>query len=355
MKRFCLLLRNEFKLFRTTIPIHMIGFFQPALMFSLITFILVKPTFNMRVLSPTTSLGEALVTAMKEVGSPIGEKYINPILVDSHSPMDLPGGQVIAVETLEGKTTAVQRFGLIDSNIIKNYRNRLTAAALTLWNASLDGNAITIQQHPWLPRDIPYTLYFGMAMLPLAAFLSAALIGAFLTAQEFEFKTILEYRLSPISMSLIIGTRLVRLSLTGLFSAVILMIVLGVISGFWPSSLIGGFLIFLGIATLGGCMGTITALLLQSTLPSFVINLAAAFSTWILGSAFGLSAGFGGAYEAVSRWMPNTYAVELLFPLYYQVDIGMRQPAIIVLSTACVLMILITMFTYRQKVLVQQR
>jgi hypothetical protein len=156
-------------------------------------------------------------------------------------------------------------------------------------------------------------------------------------------------------MSLIIGTRLVRLSLTGLFSAVILMIVIGVISGFWPSSLIGVTLIFLGMATLGGCLGTITALHLQSTLPSFVINLTASFFTWILGSAFGLSAGFGGAYEAVSRWMPNTYAVELLFPLYYRVDIGMRQPAIIVLSAACILMILIATLTYRQKVHVQQR
>ena len=355
MRRFRLLLVNEFKLFRTTIPIHIIGLFQPALMYSLMAFILVKPTFDMRVLAPTTSLEEELITAMDEVGSPIGEKYINPILVDHLSPLNLPGGQVIAVETLDGKPTAVQRFGLIDSNILKNYRNRLTAAALSLWNKSLKANAITIEQHPWLPRDIPYTLYFGMAMLPLAAFLSTALIGAFLTAQEFEFKTILEYRLSPIPMPLIIGTRLVRLSLTGMLSAFVLMTTVGCISGFWPSSLIGASFVFLGMAILGACLGTITALLLQSTLPSFVISLAVAFFTWILGSAFGLSAGFGGAYEAVSRWMPNTYAVELLFPLYYRVDIGASQLPMIVLPAACIIMILIAAFTYRQKVQIQQR
>ena len=41
MKRFALLLRNEFKLFKTAIPVHLIGIFQPALMFSLIALVLV--------------------------------------------------------------------------------------------------------------------------------------------------------------------------------------------------------------------------------------------------------------------------------------------------------------------------
>jgi hypothetical protein len=74
-----------------------------------------------------------------------------------------------------------------------------------------------------------------------------------------------------------------------------------------------------------------------------------------MGSAFGLSAGFGGAYEAVSRWMPNTYAVELLFPLYYRAGIGAAQPAILFIGTACILMVVLTIITYRQKVLVRQR
>ncbi len=355
MNRFRLLLVNEFKLFRTTIPIHIIGIFQPTLMFSLMALILVKPTFDMRVVRPTTPLGEELVSAMHEVGSPIGEKYINPILVDPPSSGNLPGGQVIIVETVDGTPTAVQRFGLIDSNIVKNYRNRLTTAALSLWNTSLAGRSITIEQHPWLSSDIPFAVYFGMAMLPLAAFLAAALIGAFLTAQEFEFNTIMEYRLSPISMFPIIWTRVVRLSLTGLLSAIVLLFTVGIIGGLWPSSLLWASLIFLALAILGGCLGTTVGLLLQSILPSFVIGLAVSFFTWILGSAFGLSAGFGGAYEAVSRWMPNTYAVELLFPLYYRVDIGLSQPAILTLTTACVIMILITTFTYRQKVLKRHR
>ncbi len=355
MRRFLLLLQNEFKLFRTTIAIHLIGIFQPALMFSLMALILVQPTFDMRITRPTTPLGEALVDAMDEVGSPIGEKYIQPIIVESDSLAELPGGQLIRVEDLGGTSTAVQTFGLIDSNIVKNYRNRLTSAALKLWNEALGGNAITIEQRPWLPRDVPYSVYFGMAMLPLAAFLASSLVGAFLTAQEFEFQTILEYRLSPVSMSLVLGTRLVRLSLTGLLSAIVLMVIIGIVVGYWPASIMGASLIFLAMGMLGGCLGTSAGLILQSTLPAFVIGLTSTFFTWIMGSAFGLSAGFGGAYEAVSRWIPNTYAVELLFPLYYGVDVGTNQQAILVLCLASAIMILLTSLIYRNRVLQRHR
>lgn len=355
MKRFRLLLRNEFKLFRTTIPIHAVGILQPTLMFTLMSFILVLPTFDMRVVQPKTPIEQELVAAMYEVGSPIGKKYINPILVDTGSLNGYSGAQVVTFETIAGQPTAVQRYGLIDSNIVKNFRNRLTAAALSLWDESLGGNAVTIEQKPWLPFDVPYAVYFGMAMLPLATFFGAALIGAFLTAQEFEFGTITEYRLSPIPMFLIIGTRLLRLSLTGIVSAVLLMVAIGVLGGVWPSSFLGAVSIFLGMAFLGACLGMIAGLFLQSTLPSFLVSITTAFFTWIMGSAFGLSAGFGGAYEVISRWIPNTHAVELLFPIYYRVGIGATGSSILFLCVACSVMVTLTTVTYRQKVLARQR
>jgi hypothetical protein len=352
MNRFGLLLSNEFKLFRTAIPVHVIGIFQPALMFSLMGLILVTPIFDMYITTPTTALGNELVSAMEEVGSPIGDAYINPILVDAVPGQEIQGGQLIDFETIAGNQTAVQRFGLIDSNMVKNFRNRLTAAALSMWNDSLLGDAIAIEQVPWLPRDIPYSVYYGMAMLPLAATLAAALIGAFLTAQEFEFNTIIEYRLSPISMYLISGARLVRLSLTGLLSGLVLMLVVGFITGVWPSSPVWVGLILIAMAIIGGCIGTLAGLILQKTLPTFLVGLALGFFAWLLGSAFGLAAGFSGPYEAVSRFMPNTYAVELLFPLYYRVDIGSKTPAILFLTTTCVILILATLITYRKKVII---
>ncbi len=85
---------------------------------------------------------------------------------------------------------------------------------MCLWNEELGARAVTVAEHPWLPRDVPYTVYFGMAMLPMAAFLAASMLGAVLTAQEFELGTIVEYRLGARAMALILGARLTRLVLS---------------------------------------------------------------------------------------------------------------------------------------------
>ncbi|MBN2394640.1 MAG: hypothetical protein JXR84_28170, partial [Anaerolineae bacterium] len=173
MNRFRLLIVNEFKLARTALPIHLVAILQPVLMYLLMTEVLVFATFDMYVAQPTTDEGRALVPAMREVGSPIGLPYINPILVPQSDMAQLKAAaprQIIIVESRDGVPTAVQRFGLIDSNQVKNLRNRLTAAALRLWNTALGSASVTVEEHPWLPVDVPYTVYFGLAMLPMATF-----------------------------------------------------------------------------------------------------------------------------------------------------------------------------------------
>ena len=82
MNRLGLALKNEIKLFRTTIPIHLIAFLQPTVMFLLMSTILVHPTFDMYVKESSIAEAKDLVTAMREVGSPIGFDYINPIILD---------------------------------------------------------------------------------------------------------------------------------------------------------------------------------------------------------------------------------------------------------------------------------
>ena len=69
MRRFALLLVNEFRLFKTAIPIHVVITVQPTVMYVLMAVILVHPTFDMNVAQPRTEEGWALVTAMKTVGS----------------------------------------------------------------------------------------------------------------------------------------------------------------------------------------------------------------------------------------------------------------------------------------------
>jgi hypothetical protein len=349
MTRFRLLLLNEFRLARTALPIHLVAILQPSIMFLLMSLILVDPTFDMNVVHSETDEGRALVTAMREVGSPIGAPYINPIMVNVEEADGLP--QVIVVETRDGVPTAVQRFGLIDSNQVKNMRNRLTAAALRLWNAALGGRAVTIKERPWLPRDVPYAVYFGIAMLPLAAFLAAMFIGGILTAQDFEFGTIAEYRLAPAAPALVLGARLTRLVLSALVSAGLLLIVVGWRTGAWPDSPWRVGLILLPVAITAGSLGITAGLFLRRSLPTLVVGLLTSLGGWILGSAFGLAAGFGGSYEQISRLTPNTHAVELLFPRYYGAAVGSPHLSVVVLVLLSVGMLALTVLAYHWRVL----
>jgi hypothetical protein len=348
MTRFRLLLVNEFKLFRTAIPIHLVALFQPTILYLLMSVILVHPTFDMYVDRPDSEAGRALVAAMEEVGSPIGLPYIDPILID------WDGGevarQVVRVEQRDGRQMAVQYYGLIDSNLVKNFRNRLTAAGLRLWNEELGHRAVGVDERPWLPQDVPYTVYFGMALLPMTVFLSASIVGAFVTAQEFESGTIVEYRLAPVAVASILAARLTRLVILALISATILMVAVGLVTGYWPAApwLVG--LILLPVAAIAGSLGVLAGLLMRKIIPAFLVGLVASFVGWIVGSAFGLAAGFGGWYERISRLTPFTHATELLFRQYYGASIGVPLVSVLYLLLLSAGMLVLMTLAYHRRV-----
>jgi ABC-type multidrug transport system permease subunit len=348
MTRFRLLVLNEFKLARTAVLVHLIAIFQPTILFVLMSFTLVYPTWDVNVIQPVTDEGRALVAAMREVGSPIGEPYINPITV-SPNEADEQLSQVVVVETRHGVPTAVQRFGLIDSNQVKNFRNRLTAAALRLWNDALGERAVTVEERPWLPRDVPYVVYYGMAMLPMTTFL-AGFIGGILTAQDFEFGTIMEVRLAPAAPALPLAARLTRLVLLALLSAGVLLVTLGWHTGVWPDSIWLVGLILLPMAIIASSLGTISGLVLRHSIPTLVVGLLTTLGGWIVGSAFGLAASFGGLFERISRLTPNTHAVELLFPRYYGTVVGTPQLSALVLMLFSTGILAITVLVYYRRV-----
>jgi len=354
MKRYILLLRSEFKLFLTAPVVHLIAIVQPTLMYVLMSIIMVVPTFEMRLMNPTTKQGENLLAAAEQVGSPIGPDYIEPVLVEDASPGHR---QVVQVVEIDGTPTALQRYGYIDSNLVKNLRNRLTAALMVLWNNELGSQGILIQEHPWLPQDIPYTVYFGMAMIPLAGYLAAAMIGSYLMAQEFENGTILSYKLCPTSFRLILAAKITRLVVTSLAAAIILYITLGLITGVWSTSLIAILVILLPLILIASCIGLIAGMLTRSALPSFLIALASAFAFWLLGSGFGLAAGFSPLFEIISRLIPNTPVIEMMFPYFYFGRKVAAQPLLVNLQlTAYVLGLLIAVgFIYKKRILSKER
>ncbi len=343
------MLRFELRLVRTSVPLHLVAVAQPAIMFLLMGLVFLTPTFDLEVNPPTTAEGHALVEAMQQIGTP-DMPYIRTELVSGQGPGTR---QRISVETRDGVPTAVHRFAAIDANLVKNMRNRLTASALLMWDEELGGRAVRVVEHPYLTADMPFVVYVGMAMLPLTAFLSAALVGAFSTATEFERRTILEYRLSPAPWPLALAARVVRLVLTALFSVGLLLVAVGVITGRWPApSALPTVLVVLSLVGLfGGCLGIWAGLAFRSTIPAFVVALVGSLVSWVLGGAFGLPGAFGGAYEFFSRFSPDTYAVQLLFGAYYDRVLGSSWQAAGVLVLQCLLMLAVLSVAWRSRML----
>jgi ABC-type multidrug transport system permease subunit len=217
----------------------------------------------------------------------------------------------------------------------------------------LGDRAVTLVEHPSLPRDISYNVYFGLAMLPLTAFLAATLIGAVLTAQEFELHTVVEYRLAPTSPGLILAARLVRLALSSLIAISLLLIAIGLLNGVWPDSLWWVGLILLPVAVIAGCLGIIAGLLLRTTLPAFLVGLVTSFVGWIVSGTFIPAPTIGGWYEFFSRLTPNAFAIQLLFPRYYGTAIGSAPAAALILTLASAGMTALAVVVYRRRVSMQ--
>ena len=194
-------------------------------------------------------------------------------------------------------------------------------------------------------------------MIPLAAYLAAAMIGGYLIAGEFEYGTILEYRLSPMPFLLLLAAKLTRLMLTALGASAMLYIALGVLTGVWASSTLVVFLIILPLAWIAGCIGLMAGLLTRSSLPSFLISLASAFGFWLLGSGFGLAAGFSTSFERISRLIPNTPIIEMLFPYFYFGREVAANPnaAMLQLVGYCLVLFVFLLVVYYQRVLAMQR
>ena len=117
MARFRLLLINEFRLVRTAWPVHMIAIIQPTVMFLLMAVIFVHPTFDMKVTRPDTDDERALVSAMEQVGSPIGLPYIKTILVDERENVDI---QLISIYS-RGGNALIKSPGLQLSHLYLRY------------------------------------------------------------------------------------------------------------------------------------------------------------------------------------------------------------------------------------------
>jgi hypothetical protein len=318
MKRFLFLLRSEIKLLLTHKVVLIVSILQPALLYGLMSVVFVEPTFSLTIQAPQTTQEQQFIAAMKQVGIESGVPYIDPEISDGSDWLR----QYISMRVDNGMLLINQSFGNINTNLIKNFRNRVTAAALIYWQEDLGNQAIRIHQQPLLPKDVVYIAYFGMALIPMGIFLGTAITSAMLTAYEFENGTILEMYMSPRPDWHQLSIQFLRMIMIGLLSASINICAVGWISGVWPTQIITLLIPICLLSLAGGALGTLAGFITRKALPSFLFALVVSLLNWLFGDSFGLASGFAGWYELFSYFAPNRYMVEILFPHYYHVQAG---------------------------------
>ena len=344
MKRFLLFLRSEIKLLLTHKVILMVSILQPALLYGLMSIVFVEPTFELNIQAAQTANQEHYIDAMKRVGLESGVPYIDPVPSADSGWLR----QYISMKDESGILHVNQYFGNINSNMIKNFRNRVTAAALIYWQDDLGDQAIRIHQQPLLPEDVVYIAYFGMALIPMGIFLGTAITSAMLTAYEFENGTILEMYMSPRPDWQHMSVQFLRIMAIGLLSASINIIAVGWISGVWPTQVASLILPICLLSLAGGSLGMLAGFLIKKALPAFLIALVTSLLNWLFGDSFGLASGFAGWYENLSYFAPNRYMVEILFPHYYHVQAGSLPFAWIVLCVLALLFSASILFVRKQ-------
>jgi len=349
MRRFLTLLRVELVMARMSLPVHLVAAIQPTVFFFLLALILVNPSMTMIGASSEDERAQAFYWELDNLHSPEGVTYVDLELVDTDSGSGLE--QFISFEDLGDQLQITQAFGLIDSNRVKNYRNRLTAAALQVWNEKLQIKAVNIVERPWLENERAFSVYFGLALLPFAVILSSAIVGAVSGAQEFEKETITEVRLAPVFGWLPLAARIGRLGILSSISVGLLLVALGLTTGVWPSSLLRLFFILLLLALIGAALGITLGMVFKKTMPAYVGALSLAISGWIFGGGLGLPSGFGGIYETISYLTPNANAIYLIFPEFYGKTVGNQVLAVVALLVILVLMLVLMVGTQKRLVI----
>ena len=94
----------------------------------------------------------------------------------------------------------------------------------------------------------------------------------------------------------------------------------------------------------------IVGLQTRTTLPAFILTLAASITFWIIGDSFKPAALFGGFYQFASYLTPNSYAVNLLLPQYYGSQINLLLPSVVVLIGLSLVMLLAVTVLYLKRV-----
>lgn len=307
---------------KENVPFNLATVVSP-LLFLFAFAVMVSGGITIPVETQPTSSESAFLQATAEYAAPDGTPYLE--LEDA--PTDgAPDGRsadryVVVDEPAVGEDGAtgeiVHLVNDVNSNMTKNYANRLTGALVDYVDANRDAATVEIVEQARYEEDIPWDESFAVSTLVFGAMLAGLLFGQLSMTSEWENATAKLLVLSPRPATSVAASKVVAAFLKALVAGAVLVGVVALMYGRALASapwLVAALcLMYVVFASLGLALG----IAVRSTMTAFLVSLVTALCLWVAGGGFGDLSYFGEAAQAVGAANPATYALDAVRYAYF--------------------------------------
>lgn len=321
---------------KENVPFNLATIVSP-LLFLLAFAVMVSGGITIPVKTQPEASESAFLQSVAEFRSPDGTPYLELETVPAEGAPDGRSADRYIVESeLEvdeeaASGTVVHLVNDVNSNMTKNYGNRLTGALVDYIGKGRGSCTVEVMEQTRHAVDIPWDESFAVSTLVFGAMLAGLLFGQLSMTGEWESATAKLLALSPRPAATVVMGKVAA----AFFKAVVAGAVLvGVVALMYhrelasvPWLIAALCLTYVAFASLGLALG----ISVRSTMTAFLVSLVVSLCLWVAGGGFGDLSYFGQAAQVVGMANPATYALDAVRYAYFG---GPTAPALLAVLAA---------------------
>lgn len=321
MKRIWLVMKKELISVKGALPFNLVTIIIP-LLFMFMFAVLLNQGISSPVLVSPGSADSQFIKHIYNYATPYGIPYFQPTALDKEIQQT---GYVNEIEVIQEpqminnqvQGEIVQHFADINTNVTKNYQNRLTGAVTSYLKNFMNNQWIGVEEYPQFNQDISWALSYSLNAIVFGMMLTGLLFGSLSFTQEAENDIFKFFILSPMNPIWIITGKICSGIIKGLISTGIFTIILAVSMGKLPDNW-GIFILIVILAyILILSLGLIIGMLASSTLTAFFLSLVIALTLWMAGGGFGSMALFSELIQKFALINPATHILNIVRYSYF--------------------------------------
>lgn len=321
MKRILLIIKKELVSVKGNLPFNIVTIIIP-LLFMFMFAVLLNQGISSAVLVSPGSSDSQFTNYLNNYSTPYGVNYFKPTAAEDVTQLTGYSNKIEVIEEphmvnnqVQGKI--VQYFADINTNVTKNYQNRLDGAVASYLKNFMNNQWISVNEFPQFEKDISWSLSYSLNSIVFGMMLTGLLFGSLSFTQEAEndiFKFLILSPMNPVSIltGKICSGVIKGFVSTGIFT-MILAASMSKLPDNWGIFILGVLLTYILIISLGLIIG----MLASSTLPAFFLSLVISLTLWIAGGGFGSLALFSEFVQELAVLNPATHILNIIRYSYF--------------------------------------